>query len=985
MKMTTIGRAFRSALMIGVAFASGGALAADQIEEIVVTGSRIPVTSLTSVSPLSVSSAADIEMTNAFGLEDVLQKMVGPDSTGGTTNNSNNGGVGASQIGLRNLGPSRTLVLIDGQRLVPIYGSTFSAPDLNAVPLAMTERIEVLRDGASSIYGADAIGGVINIITKKDFEGFQLDASGGLSQHGGGGTHSISGVAGFNTDKGNITFALLHEKENFVGQWQRDWATDVHASDPNFPFGSAYRSQLDVLQDSGSSTVWVGGVPRTLSDATLATQVPCLAYSPVAGRVKLNAGCNTSQGGWNTLNSALERNQATVVAHYAVTDTVKLIMQGNYTERRSAQNLRPEPLLGSAIATVNFTDGGTIFPGFVVPASAHWGYTSGGTKVTCPDPAGCIDAFLTPIQFGPRAYRQTSDTFRVRTGLEGEIFTNYKWEVGFVGQRNETTQLIYNSGNWQHLAQMTGLLPCVDVPGGCTSGAPFGYTYAVPTTPVNFYAGPNMLSAVQKAYLTYTNDDKSTADQNYIYGDINGPLFPLPAGDVQAAIGFEHRTEHLSQVPDSLEVAGYAANHTGPTSGGYKTDSQYAELRIPILKDQAVAKELNVTPSVRHDHNSQFGNATTWKVGADYQVIDQIRLRGTYATGFRAPSVSELYNANGVSFVSVSGDPCDSRSVINGNSNMGQASLASGSTCFAALTALGLTPAQIATYRSPQNALSNDQRGFVIGGNPNIQPEKSKQWNLGFVVTPFTGLTATMDYYKITVNNAIADGGIALSGSPDAVPLGCYVQQIQQFCNLITRNATSGIFQISSQNTNFGVVHSRGIDFEIAYASEFNELGVKLPGSFSVDLQVNHEIQNDQLNPDATITNYVGFFNYGNESIQPKWKGIVRVDYVLNGLRAHWDMSYIQGTEDLGGVNHVYGGYIPDYFYHNISMSYDLSELVSNHVGVLDSTKIILGVNNVFDKDPPFLGADSICKCNSLAGPYDFIGRFFYAKLALKL
>src|ERR1019366_8016364 len=243
-------------------------------ETVVVTGSRIPVQNATSASPISTATAEQIQLSSAFNAEDVLSKLVGPDATAGITNATNNGANGLSELGLRNLGPTRTLVLIDGQRLVPIFSSSISVPDLNSIPISMIDRVEVLRDGASSIYGADAIGGVINFITKKDFEGLQIDTNFGASEHGGGDLYSITGTMGVNFDKGNITISLVNEHQSPVDMKDRDWSIDPHLNQAGVEGGSAFRSQLNILQDTQSHTVW-NGTETTYNNPALGS-LPCL-------------------------------------------------------------------------------------------------------------------------------------------------------------------------------------------------------------------------------------------------------------------------------------------------------------------------------------------------------------------------------------------------------------------------------------------------------------------------------------------------------------------------------------------------------------------------------------------------------------------------------------------------------------------------------------------------------------------------------------
>jgi iron complex outermembrane recepter protein len=957
-------------------------------ETVVVTGSRIPVLNATSASPISTATSEQIQLTSAFNAEDVLTKLVGPDTTGGISNASNNGANGLSELGLRNLGPTRTLILIDGQRLVPIFSSSISVPDLNSIPISMIDRVEVLRDGASSIYGADAIGGVINFITKKDFQGLQFDANFGASEHGGGDLYSITGTMGFNFDKGNVTISLLNEHQSPVDMKDRDWSIDPHIGQGSLEGGSTFRSQLNILQDTQSNTAW-NGTETSINDPSLGS-IPCLTFLPHAGRVKLNAGCPSVVPN-ATLTSGIGRTQAAWNAHYDIMPDVTFVASGFFTRRDSEQRLRPEPLLGDQIAAANPITGGIVYGGFMVPTSFP-GYNDPlgiAATTTCPDPTGaqtglglaptCIDANLTPNNFGPRDYKQVSNTYRVRVGFEGHVFSDFNWEAGYVQQRNDSQLRILNSGNFLHLAQATAQLPCLDVPGGCTFNPLFGYN--TPTTPINFFNGVNTLTPDQVKYLTTTLTETQYTYENYMYADINGPLFDLPAGPLQASVGFERRFEYANDAPDALVQEGYGAGPSAPTGGGYGVTSFYGEMRIPVLKDLPFAEFLTITPSGRFDHYSTFGDALTWKVGGEWQIIDDIRMRGSYSTGLRAPSTAELFGGHAISYISVDGDPCDSRAAgFNGNTNAGLGSLAPGSACFTQLAARGLTPAQIATYQSPENNLSADQRGLIVGGNPQLKPESSRSWNMGAVITPtfLPGLTLNGDYYEIKIANSILDGGIANNAGPDVVVLGCYVDQNPAYCSQITRSS-GGIFQIGSLNTNLGINQVRGMDLEATYNTDVAGLDLPVPGSFLIDLQAEREFLNTTQNPDFSTNEFVGFFNYGNDSIQPTWRSTASVDYHLDDLGFHYGLRYINGTKNLQGGTNTYGNRLPEVFYSDIAVSYDLPE-----IGPSKSTRLVLGINNLFDKSPPFLTGDSIGKSNTIAGPYDVTGRFFFARISTK-
>ncbi len=977
------------ALAIATAIGTAGtaAYAQDQaagpgapVAEVVITGSRIQgVTNENSPSPISVTTAEEISLTGATNIEDVLARMVGPDFTSGITNSSNNGGDGLSVVGLRNLGPARTLILIDGQRLIGTYSGTTEVIDLSSVPIAMVERVEVLRDGASSIYGADAIGGVINIITKKNYDGLSFDGTFGKAGHGDGTTKDLSASVGMNGEKGNVMIALSWDKSDPIQQASRAWAVNPHLGGPG-EGGSTYRSQLDTLQDENSSNIWVNGTNYQLTDPAAAAFLPNDVYLPGKGQIKLNAGAPS----WNDLTQGLDRKQISINSHYDISDYVTFIGEGFFTDRNAVGSLRPEPLLGDTIAS-------TVFPGFFVPSFAP-GYPLAQLSALGYGTSG-FAAFLTPPQFGPRAYGSDSETYRIRTGFEGKFLDNYHWEAGFIDQHNTTISTVGNEGNFEHLAQLTGLINCVDVPGGCTTlAAPIPTSNFSPTNPVttvitsipkvqpNWFGGPNgIFTPAQIAYLTWNNTDRRTSTERTIYGDINGDLFALPAGEVKAAVGVEHRDEFLSDTPDILVQEGWGPNPSTPTAGGYNVKSVYAEVNAPLLKDVFLAKSLTIDLSGRYDKYSTFGNAHTYKFGVEYAPLEDIRFRASISTGFRAPNVAELFGGTAISDISGSGDPCDTRAAgFNGNSNVGKGVLTAGSTCSKAVAA----GAAVTNFQSGNNNQTDQQQQILLGGNPNLSPEKSNNWGAGFVLTPHytPGLSLAVDYYNIRVSNTVLTSGIVGATSVDTVLLGCYgPQQNTAYCDLIQRNAQGTITQISSVADNFGIARVTGIDYDLAYDTRKAGLDLPIPGNFLFDLQVSEQYTNTQTNADGSVSNFNGAFQYSIEGIEPKWKGIGTLEYTIGPFTAHWDTRYIEHMVNFDGSDPAYGNQLPTMLYHSISGAYSLPSSP-----YYKEARVVVGVNNLMDKDPPFLTSDSICKCNSLAGPYDVVGRYIYGRISVK-
>jgi outer membrane receptor for ferrienterochelin and colicin len=296
---------------------------------------------------------------------------------------------------------------------------------------------------------------------------------------------------------------------------------------------------------------------------------------------------------------------------------------------------------------------------------------------------------------------------------------------------------------------------------------------------------------------------------------------------------------------------------------------------------------------------------------------------------------------------------------------------------------------QIANYTAAENVLPADQRGVVEGGNPALQPEKSFGFNIGTVITPtfLPGFSIGGDYYETTVKNAIqSSGGVPLAVGVDAFVTACYVQQIAGYCSAISRNA-QGIFQINAQNINFGGNHVEGMELEASYDTA--AAGVDLPfipGSLVVDTTLTREFTNFVLVPPVFggDIHQTGTYNAGTEFNYPSYRSMLNLDWTDEDISVHWDTRYQSGTRNIAGGS-GYGSTLPDYFVHSLSVSYNLNGWFGDNT-VLKSSRIIFGINNLFDKDPPFVNTDGNCKCNTyVGGAYDEAGRSFFLRLTEKM
>jgi iron complex outermembrane receptor protein len=579
-----VAKSIRLALMIGAASTAAIATSAfsaeeagaEEVERIEVTGSRIKRTDLESASPITVFSAEDLASTGAVTLEEFIQNI--PAITGAAEGSStNNGSRGYATASLRGLGSGRTLVLINGRR--------FASGDLNSIPVAYIQRVEVLRDGASTSYGSDAIAGVINFITKKDFEGVEITAQYDETSEGDGGTTAISITTGASNDKGNVVFSLGYNKRNKIMQGDRSFSE------------CPIREGDDGKYCGGSGTIPSGQFFNDDYDGHVVDQTTGEVRAFDAEKDAYNFS-STSY-----LVTPQEVFTINAAARYEIADDLTLFTEGGFTNRKSDQQMAPE---------------GTFWAP-AVPASSPY------------NPVG-EEVFVVRrlSETAGRGFAQDFSDYRMVFGFEGMLFDEYSWDVSYNYSRYVDTRL--DTGRVNPLRIETLLDPAL-----CDADSDCPEVWDV------FHE--NTLSPEMINYAFVDNSPVVNGSTKQFLANISGDLIELPAGTAMFAFGVEKRWEEYSRTPDGAAALGQIYSVAGdPTSGAYDLEEAYIELNVPLVSDAPMIESLNFTAAARYsDYSNLNDSSTNTKFGIEWTVIDGLLIRATQAQGFRAPGITELF------------------------------------------------------------------------------------------------------------------------------------------------------------------------------------------------------------------------------------------------------------------------------------------------------------------------------------------------------
>lgn len=975
---------------------------ATELDTLEVTGSRIKRSDYETESPILVISRDDLDKTGLVSIGDILQNL--PQAGAALSRAFNNGGNGATEIDLRNLGSNRVLVLVNGRRWVNgVSAFNTSGVDLNTIPLSVIDSIEILKDGASAIYGSDAIAGVVNIKTRRDYVGAEVRGHLESTEHGDGVSQLLSFSGGTVAGKTSVFFDVSYVNQGELVSGDRAESSVPTFGIPDISRGSRfmeYGNTIFIPTPNNAQAINAhagmpqGGVLSACPDVTLGLDVddgviptePLPAGSVVTlcdltldraahanGEIQFKrVDVNTDQYNYAPVNYLITPSERAGIfgqLGHQITDDIRLTTEVLYNVRKSKQQLAETP-----DALGNIFDGVKPFDlGYVAadnpfnptnPASPY--YIEGAEAQDIGnsfDGVVGLGAVLRRFrELGPRIFSQDVDTMRVGGGVDGTLDALdrlFYWDAGFAIAENKLVSTDEGLIDNERLARASGPLgDCVDT--DATTAPPV----ADGCVPFDWFGGPGSVTPEMLDYVRYTAIDKSKQRQRLAYANAStefGDFGGLMAGPLGFATGIEFREEFFSAQPDPLKVKQTSStNSVGPTRGAYDVTEAYAELRAPLMADRPYIEELELTAAARYSKYTSFGDNVSGKFGIRYKPVDELILRSTYSTAFRAPAITDLYLGQAVSFPVVE-DPCDKPTEEQTSAEQQNCS-ADGAT--------GQATSQIPT---------------VFGGNPDLEPETGETLSVGFVYSPeaLPDFNVYLDWYAIELDDFIAPLG------PAQVLELCYSSTERAYCDAVHRNAGGQLVQIDAVFQNFSKVAIEGIDINFDWLlpvpEQFREYG-----NFKWVLDAAYVTKYDVTVPTATGERTDGLVGveFGGSGGIPRWKINSGLTWNLGDLDAAWNLRYIHhlwepcddGRSDPGAQGEVlenptpvlsfeqYGlcsdpnnqSYLFGYdeatgapgkanelkatFYNDVQFGYSLPQW---------NSKLIFGVLNVLDQDPP--------------------------------
>lgn len=922
------------------------------VEEVVVTGSRIVRKDFSSASPISVTSSADVKLSGFTRIEDLMNSL--PQVEAAQTAFISNGASGTASIDLRGMGTNRTLVLVNGRRLQP--GGVYSnAPDVNQIPAALVDRVEVITGGASATYGADAVAGVVNYVMDTDFEGIEITAGIGGYQHNnnndyiqglmddagfvypsgssgiGGKSYNIDMTMGgdFDGGKGHATIYATWRKDEEMLQGERDYSSCAlngtgtgcggsgNAVVPNFYIGGV---TADGAFDWGNYDYW------TLdSNGFIPSVGNVYNYAPVNHFIRPD-----------------ERWTLGAFVNYEINDHFKPYLEVAYMRDRTAAQIAES---GTFFAETYLLDYDTPL-------------ISDTQRQQLTDAFGLVsgDQFATYIgkrnvEGGPRASNLEHHSFRIVTGTEGEIGGGWTYNASFqygstsssaayindffAPRIKEAVEGVYDDGS--------GNAVCDGATTACIPYEVFTLNGITPEAAGNL-TGVGILNGITKEYIANA----------YVTGDL-GITLPSASDAIQTVFGVEYRKEVFQRVSDEVFQNGLLLGQGGPTvsvAGDYNVKEVFAEAMVPLVQDAEFAQDLTLELAGRLSDYNTSGSAETYKVALSWTPTDMVTFNASYNRAVRAPNVVELFIPQNQGLWGGT-DPC-----AGANPTYTAAQCAN----------TGVTAAQ---YGSIVASPASQYNG-LFGGNPDLSPEIADTWSFGTVLRPTDDLVVRVDYWDIKLQDVIS------TASPSEVLDECALSGTAAFCDLINRSGGGSLWlgtagYVTLTNQNLGARRWKGLDVLADYSTEVGSgmISAKLEGTYMLKKEVT------EIVGVSTAYDCAGTVS-GSCYPQPDWRHSLRVTYESDSfwsVSAKWRyFGSVENTDLADNNDAVVGEAISAQSYFDLKGAFEINE----------NTSMLVGVNNVFDKEPPLVGGSLLGtagNANTFAGFYDTLGRYLHASV----
>ena len=936
-------------------------------DEVIVTGSRIPKSNFSSSAPITVITSDTASLQGLADVSTLLQTS--PIASGSFQVNGLlsgyvvTGGPGVETISLRGLGPQRSLVLLNGRRLGPAgVRGTVGPVDLNIIPDPILDRIDILEDGASSIYGSDAVAGVVNFITKKTKDGGLISVYGNGSQKGGGGKYEVDGTWGKTFDRGYVSITGVYSEQQELTLGQRKFtscATD-RVTDPSTGASLDYIDPLtgktkcwNVLTNVAEASAVYGGVFQYA--------VPGVTYPTAAQGNNVDAifpgfGLGTGPGEAGFVRAA--RSGRPVTMPYA-----------NYDTPLYARSSAVSPYQRASL----FVSGGydltpktEMYTEVLVNQrkSQQHGLQQLFPDVSVNNPNNPFPLDFLPIVAFKNDQQQTVNYGRAVLGFKGTlpaslpVVHGWKWDA--YGQISDshgtyTTDFIHND----RMNAVTGDLACdsaqitISGPAACPNGGA-----GIPWFSQRVLAGN--FNASESAFLFAKATGKTDYLQQAIEATASGDLFNVPAGPVAASVGFTVRHDSIDDEPSYEERNAnlYNLSAATPTKGDDTVKEVFGELNVPIFRALPFVKALTGELSGRYTDYRSYGSNGTYKVGLDWQINSWFRLRGTLGTSFRAPSLYELYLGSQTSFIGQTGiDPCinyqnSSNSVLQAN-------------CAAA----GIPTAYLGGGSGATITAS--------GGKGRLKAETSLADTLSIVFTPsFADLSIAVDYFDITVSNEIRQLGAGNLVS------GCYTSTIypaDPLCSLLHRDAvTHAILTVNDNYINVAEEVNRGIDLSVRYARKVGQTKFAVDGKLTWQFQDRTQLLRGSVPED-----------YNGTTAEPAFTGQVQLRADRGDWTVFWNVDLYGKASDTGLLGFQYTDVHFSGRYNQPVKYNQQTEFTAYHDVTVrrkfDKWVIEGGVQNLFDEAPPALSGNEGFRAGySALNAYDLIGRRFFLQVDRK-